>query len=263
MRKKRIIQKITFNFKHTVTIVREDNPIPNQEGPMIIRWDNKEKIVIDRQTEVVTISRKMAEECGLTLKYHSAEAVSDFLDRFDAKTLFAMDADFKAADDGDSQDIRKYKVTVLFDDGSERKVSGHFNETELPKDYPQFIDSLTEFLNFYGVLGEMFSTKLYVPQAVESDEDDGLIVIQDGTVLPNAVGEALQTLADAFYGLEMEQEYEVDDVYFTFKFDGKWYVLTPDTLGTTKYIMDVKSRIIEKALRDLGADKVKYHGHLD
>lgn len=154
------IAKITISYQRHTRIEREI-PLPEADEPMIIDWFSTEKLVLDRKTETIKIIRKIAQECGVSIKYHVGDGVSDFLDNLDADSIFAVKPTEIVEIETDPQTCLTYKIVVVFDDGNKRTISGKYNYNELPTDYAEFIESLIEFMDFYGYFGEMFSHTLY------------------------------------------------------------------------------------------------------
>lgn len=60
----------------------------------------------------------------------------------------------------DPSDHREYTITLYTNHGNTRKVTGMFDRRGLPTDWPEFIDSVYEFMAFYG-LGELFNERIY------------------------------------------------------------------------------------------------------
>ena len=147
------IKRITIDYRFTSVIIPADNSID-------IKWEYKDHLVIDRQTETIEDTLQLAEQCDVTRKYHIAEGVSSFLDDYDIETLFTEfyepEVDVLPSPEGTA----KYEVKVEFYRQEPRIISGKYDKQGLPKDWPEFIESLYNFISFYG-FGEMFDKKQY------------------------------------------------------------------------------------------------------
>ena len=147
------IKRITIDYRFTSVIIPADNSID-------IKWEYKDHLVIDRQTETIEDTLQLAEQCDVTRKYHIAEGVSSFLDDYDIETLFTEfyepEVDVLPSPEGTAE----YEVKVEFYRQEPRIISGKYDKQGLPKDWPEFIESLYNFISFYG-FGEMFDKKQY------------------------------------------------------------------------------------------------------
>lgn len=147
------IKRITIDHWFTKVIVP-------QEGFKKAYWNYSDHLVIDWETETIEDILKIAEQCDVTRKYHVAEGVRSFLDSLDKNTLFTEFYE-QEEDDGDPiEGAAEYKVTVEFRCREPRIISGRYDKQGLPKDWPEFIEDLKEFISFYG-FGEMFFQDQY------------------------------------------------------------------------------------------------------
>lgn len=147
------IKRITIDYRFTSVIIPADESAD-------ITWEYKDHLVIDRQTETIEDTLQLAEQCDVTRKYHVADGISSFLDDLDIETLFTefneREADVLPSPEGTAE----YEVKVEFYRQEPRIISGKYNKQGLPKDWPEFIESLYDFISFYG-FGEMFDKKQY------------------------------------------------------------------------------------------------------
>ena len=147
------IKKITIDYRFTSVIIPADESAD-------ITWEYKDHLVIDRQTETIEDVLQLAEQCDVTRKYHVAEGVKDFLDNLETETLFTEfnepEEDIIESPEGTA----KYEVKVEFYRQEPRIISGNYDKQGLPKDWPDFIEELYNFISFYG-FGEMFDKKQY------------------------------------------------------------------------------------------------------
>ena len=147
------IKRITIDYRFTSVIIPADESAD-------ITWEYKDHLVIDRQTETIEDTLQLAEQCDVTRKYHIADGISSFLDDLDIETLFTEfnkpGADVLPSPEGTAE----YEVKVEFYRQEPRILSGKYDKQGLPKDWPEFIESLYDFISFYG-FGEMFDKKQY------------------------------------------------------------------------------------------------------
>jgi len=147
------IKRITIDYKFTSVIIPADDSAD-------ITWEYSDHLVIDRETETIEDVLKLAEQCDVTRKYHIAEGVTSFLDDLDVDGLFTEfnepEEDVLPSPDGTAM----YEVTVEFYRQEPRIISGTYDKQGLPKDWPEFIEDLYQFISFYG-FGEMFDEKQY------------------------------------------------------------------------------------------------------
>jgi len=147
------IKCITIDYRFTSVIIPADESVD-------ITWEYKDHLVIDRQTETIEDTLQLAEQCDVARKYHVADGISSFLDDLDIETLFTEfnepEADVLPSPEGTAE----YEVKVEFYRQEPRIISGKYDKQGLPKDWPEFIESLYDFISFYG-FGEMFDKKQY------------------------------------------------------------------------------------------------------
>jgi len=147
------IKRITIDYKFTSVIIPADDSAD-------ITWEYSDHLVIDRETETIEDVLKLAEQCDVTRKYHIAEGVTSFLDDLDVDGLFTEfnepEEDVLPSPDGTAM----YEVKVEFYRQEPRIISGTYDKQGLPKDWPEFIEDLYQFISFYG-FGEMFDEKQY------------------------------------------------------------------------------------------------------
>ena len=147
------IKRITIDYRFTSVIIPADESAD-------ITWEYKDHLVIDRQTETIEDTLQLAEQCDVARKYHVADGISSFLDDLDIETLFTEFNEPEADILPSSEGTAEYEVKVEFYRQEPRIISGKYDKQGLPKDWPEFIESLYAFISFYG-FGEMFDKKQY------------------------------------------------------------------------------------------------------
>lgn len=147
------IKRIIIDYRFTSVIIPADESAD-------ITWEYKDHLIIDRQTETIEDVLQLAEQCDVTRKYHIAEGVTSFLDNLDADTLFTEFYEPEEDIVGSSEGTAEYEVKVEFYRREPRIIAGKYDKQGLPKDWPEFIEDLYNFISFYG-FGEMFDKKQY------------------------------------------------------------------------------------------------------
>ena len=124
-------------------------PVPISETAEYAVWDYRESFIIDRASEEITYKRVIGSGCSVTTTYHVEQGVRDFLDDLDAVELFLTFPQEPKDVIIDPLEKRSYTITVDFADAPQMKVTGDFDRDGLPNDWPEFAESLREFIGFY------------------------------------------------------------------------------------------------------------------
>lgn len=147
------IDRIEAKYDRNTKIMMKD-----REDDYVI-WDYHEKLVVDRESETIEYFRQIAEGCDVCHKYHVSGGVSQLLDN--------LDADVFSKKEGNPTDVyvdplesRDYQIGIRTRRGKCRKITGTFDKKDLPINWSEFIESLLEFVSFYG-MGEMLDERKY------------------------------------------------------------------------------------------------------
>jgi len=124
-------------------------PTPISETAEYVVWDYRESFIIDRKSEEITYKRVIGSGCSVTTTYHVEQGVRNFLDDLDAVELFLTFPQEPKDVIIDPLEKRSYTITVDFADAPQMKVTGDFDRDGLPNDWPEFAESLREFIGFY------------------------------------------------------------------------------------------------------------------
>lgn len=122
-------------------------------------WDYHETLKIDRASETIEHYRKIADECDVRNTYHIADGVPSFLDEIGLDAFSEVEGNPTDVYE-DLHEIKTYQILFTTKKDGTRKISGSFDKNGLPKDWPEFVDHLMEFLSFYGI-GEIFDESVY------------------------------------------------------------------------------------------------------
>ncbi len=152
------IESIKIEY-HRVTKIRP-RAIPEGAAWEYLTWDYREHMYFDRKTETIEHFQKIAEECDITRTYHIGEGISDFLDRYDAASLFS-EVEGNPDDVTDNpMEEKTYRIELGLKYSEPRTVAGTYDKRALPKDWPEFMDDVREFIRFYG-MGEIMDPDVY------------------------------------------------------------------------------------------------------
>lgn len=134
--------------------------IPISESIEYAVWDYTESIVIDRDSETVEQIQNIGTGCSVTRIYRVEDGVESLLEGLDAETLFENI-------EGNPEDVfidplesRDYTIRVLSEKGKEKTIQGTYDKKGLPDDWEEFIDSVFDFMTFYG-WGEIMNPSVY------------------------------------------------------------------------------------------------------
>lgn len=123
-------------------------------------WDYTESLKLDRSTETIEHIQNMSSGCSINRTYRIEDGVRDFLDRFDVKNIFSNI-------EGNPEDVfvdplesLDYTIKVFTKRGEEKSIQETYDKKGLPDDWSDFIESVYEFISFYG-LGEIMSSSVY------------------------------------------------------------------------------------------------------
>ena len=125
-----------------------------------VTWDYKDTVVIDRKSERLEIRNRIGEGCIVTHTYYVQDGVENLLDNIHLEML----DDVKGNPSDvitDPMETRTYTIKILTKHGIERSISGTYDKDGLPSAWPEFMETLWDFIKFYGFPGEMFSERCF------------------------------------------------------------------------------------------------------
>lgn len=151
------VTKITIDY-HKVSRIQSKEPISEAEEYLTI--DYMESLIIDRDTETLEYIRTIKPETIISHKFQVQGEVEALLDDLEAERLFAYI-------EGNPDDVienpkqsRDYKISVDFEKGSQRTISGSYDKKGLPEDWADFAEAILEFILSFG-LGEVLNPSVY------------------------------------------------------------------------------------------------------
>lgn len=141
-----LVNRIEIEYQR-VSKIKPPSPISKTAEYVV--WDYRESFIVDRKSEEITYKRVIGSGCSVTTTYHVEQGVRDFLDDLDAVELFLTFPQEPKDVIIDPLEKRSYTITVDFADAPQMKVTGDFDRDGLPNDWPEFAESLREFIGFY------------------------------------------------------------------------------------------------------------------
>ena len=120
----------------------------------------KEFLIIDRKTELLEHIQMNGPSHTIKRTVNIPGIVKMILDGFDSRNLFAI---IDGYGDGyliNPFDKKEYTITIDFDSGEQRSISGSFDQRGLPRDWPYFAKTVLNILLYYG-LADIFDSTIY------------------------------------------------------------------------------------------------------
>ena len=151
------IESICVHYTHTIKL----NPPPDLECELeCVTWKTSEQLIVDRDSESITLIRQVADGVKITSKYEIQDGVSDFLDGLDADELFSYTEGNPPNVIMDDRDTSEYQITVTYQNKEPLELQGTFDKCGLPDDWDEFAEDLFNFLSFYG-FADILDSKFY------------------------------------------------------------------------------------------------------
>lgn len=122
-------------------------------------WDYNEFLTIDRAFETLEYIREIGSGCKVTNTYYVQDGITSFLDNIDIDVFSEIAGDPPDVVE-DPLETKEYTITLYTKHGEVRIITGTFDKNGLPADWAEFIDSVYEFIAFYGI-SELFDKKVY------------------------------------------------------------------------------------------------------
>ena len=125
-----------------------------------VTWNYKDTVVIDRKSETLEIRNWIGEGCIATHAYYVQDGVENLLDNIHLEML----NDVKGNPPDvitDPMETRTYTIKILTKYGIEKFISGTYDKYGLPSAWPEFMETLRDFIDFYDFPGEMFSESCF------------------------------------------------------------------------------------------------------
>ncbi len=153
-----VINRIELNY-HRVTKIKPGK-VPDGATFEMVTWDYSEKLIIDRATETMEHVSQIGSGAKVTNKYEIEGGIESLLDGFDADELFANIVGNPPDVVDSPNETKDYKITVDYKKSPQKILTGTFDKNGLPDDFEEFIESVFDFIRFYG-LGEIYDPHAY------------------------------------------------------------------------------------------------------
>ncbi|OUP64166.1 hypothetical protein B5F13_08830 [Drancourtella sp. An177] len=152
-----LVKRIEIRY-HRITKIKPKVPV--SETIEYAVWDYTESMVIDSDHDTIEHIQNIGTGCSVTRTYKVEDGVRSLLEDLDVNTLFGHI-------EGNPEDVfvdplesRDYSIRVLTQRGRETVVQGTYDKKGLPDGWAEFINSVFEFLTFYG-WGEIMNPSVY------------------------------------------------------------------------------------------------------
>ena len=152
------VDRITVDYRRVTKIKPKD--IPEGATWEYVTWDYTEKLVIDRESEILEHTQNIGSGCVVSRKYYVQGGIEDLLDYIDADNLFG---DIEGNPDDvieNPLETQDYVIAVDFKKGPQRMIQGTYDKKALPEFWGEFADDVRHFMLFYG-FGEILDPDIY------------------------------------------------------------------------------------------------------
>ena len=151
-----IVNRIEVDY-HRITQI-----MPKQSAVELDRvvWNYTESLVIDINQESIEQIQNIGTGCSVSHKYMVEDGIDSLLDDLDVDVLFGHIEGNPVDVVDDPNEIRDYTIKVITKKGKEKIIRGTYDKKGLPDGWEVFIDSVFEFMAFYG-WGEIMDPSVY------------------------------------------------------------------------------------------------------
>lgn len=157
MRMKKRINRLRAEYSRCSQMGKQNLGLPNVK---YVFWNHREEIVIDRKTEMIRLSSYLEAGSRVTREFHVEEIIGEMLDKLTALDYagrFEISEGGKHPKKGEK---REYKITIEYEDGDRKVLTGIFDRLGLPKIWDGISEYIREFVRYYEDM-EMFSPAVY------------------------------------------------------------------------------------------------------
>lgn len=160
----RMEELLVFDGRAKLDVIEEiildyNRVVKNPERKEII-LNCKEHLIINRKTETIEHIQTYGTGFKCSHKYEIEDGIKNLIDIFDSEELFS----YTEGNPDDVMDIpnetRDYKMTIKYKKKPQRILKGSFDKKGLPIDFDNFIETVFNYIFFYGV-GEIFNPSVY------------------------------------------------------------------------------------------------------
>lgn len=145
-------------FYHRITKIKPKEAISEHTEYAV--WDYTESLIVDRNSESMEHIQNIGTGCSVTRRYKVEGGIESLLDDLDIDTLFEHI-------EGNPPDVfenplesKDYTIKVVTKKGIEKVIQGTYDKKGLPDDWAEFMESVFDFMTFYG-WGEIMNPAVY------------------------------------------------------------------------------------------------------
>ncbi len=145
-------------FYHRITKIKPKEPISEHTEYAV--WDYTESLIVDRNSESIEHIQNIGTGCSVTRRYKVEGGIESLLDDLDIDILFEHI-------EGNPPDVvenplesKDYTIKVVTKKGVEKVIQGTYDKKGLPDDWAEFMESVFDFITFYG-WGEIMNPSVY------------------------------------------------------------------------------------------------------
>ena len=152
-----MVNRIEVNY-HRITKIKPKVPVSEHAECAV--WDYTESLIVDRESESIEHIQNIGSGCSVSRKYKVEGGVESLLEDMDAKSIFDHIEGNPENVVVDPLETIDYTIKVISQKGNEKLIQGTYDKKGLPDDWAEFMESVFEFMSFYG-WGEMMNPSVY------------------------------------------------------------------------------------------------------
>lgn len=152
------INKITIDYRKII----QKKTYEGQEGRKLENFicEHTERLVIDRETNVLEHIQNMGTKCKITHKYEVEGGIEELLEDFDSEDLFSYTEGNPADVIEIPSEKKEYTIRIDYKSGLKRVLNGTYDQKGLPQDFSYFMESIRDFMHDYGK-ADIFDPAIY------------------------------------------------------------------------------------------------------
>ena len=152
-----MVNRIEVNY-HRITKIKPKVPISEHAEYAV--WDYTESLIVDRESESIEHIQNIGSGCSVIRKYKVEGGVESLLEDMDAESIFNHIEGNPENVVVDPLETIDYTIKVISQKGNEKLIQGTYDKKGLPDDWAEFMESIFEFMSFYG-WGEIMNPSVY------------------------------------------------------------------------------------------------------
>lgn len=152
-----MVNRIEVNY-HRITTIKPK--VPTSEHAEYAVWDYTESLIVDRESESIEHIQNIGSGCSVSRKYKVEGGVESLLEDMDVESIFDHIEGNPENVVVDPLETIDYTIKVISQKGNEKLIQGTYDKKGLPDDWAEFMESVFEFMSFYG-WGEIMNPSVY------------------------------------------------------------------------------------------------------